>query len=416
MELNTISNTGSWGNSANRLNENFSKVNTEVEKLKNATTKNKGYFTTEEALRAAYPTPADGMYAWVGTPYPGTVYESTGGAWGDTGQEPDTESVNLNEYAKVKENQNESDLSITDEKGYSIAEFSNGHVRTKSFDSSKTAKIDNNEYDFSISDENGNEIARFSNGHVRTKNFDSSKIAVKEKKLNGKKIAFLGDSITFGYLVTAETVYHAVLSKISGCISKNLGVSSTGLCTNMKNNMSSQRFITRVTEENLLDQDLIVIFGGTNDFSYDNKAIGSVFTETTIFSDTYIGTKKLVATTDTDTFDGAMHELIAEIRSITSAPIIFITPLKRGRYSTGRPTSSETNINGNYLKDYSDTIKKVCEFYSIPVLDLFSNSNLDLENESIAELYSEDSLHPNTDGHRVIAELLYRFITNNINI
>lgn len=103
MELNTISNTGSWGNSANRLNENFSKVNTEVEKLKNATTKNKGYFTTEEALRAAYPTPTDGTYAWVGTPYPGTVYESTGGAWADTGQVPDTELVNLAEYATKEE-------------------------------------------------------------------------------------------------------------------------------------------------------------------------------------------------------------------------------------------------------------------------------------------------------------------------
>lgn len=103
MELNTISNTGTWGNSANRLNENFSKVNTEVEKLKNATTKNKGYFTTEEALRAAYPTPTDGMYAWVGTPYPGTVYESKGGAWADTGQVPDTEYVNLAEYATKEE-------------------------------------------------------------------------------------------------------------------------------------------------------------------------------------------------------------------------------------------------------------------------------------------------------------------------
>lgn len=103
MELNTINNTGSWGNSANRLNENFSKVNTEVEKLKNATTKNKGYFTTEEALRAAYPTPTDGMYAWVGTPYPGTVYESKGGAWADTEQVPDTEYVNLAEYATKEE-------------------------------------------------------------------------------------------------------------------------------------------------------------------------------------------------------------------------------------------------------------------------------------------------------------------------
>ncbi|RHI05090.1 hypothetical protein DW182_15905 [Bacteroides sp. AM16-24] len=34
MDLNTIKNTGNWGNSASRLNENFSKIKVEIEKLK----------------------------------------------------------------------------------------------------------------------------------------------------------------------------------------------------------------------------------------------------------------------------------------------------------------------------------------------------------------------------------------------
>lgn len=103
MELNTINNTDNWGTTASRLNENFSKVNTEVEKLKNSTSKNKGYFTTLDDLKDSYPTPTDGMYAWVGTPYPGIVYESKNNAWVSTGQVPDTETVALADYLTAEE-------------------------------------------------------------------------------------------------------------------------------------------------------------------------------------------------------------------------------------------------------------------------------------------------------------------------
>ena len=42
MELNTINNTDKWGSTAARLNEKFSKESTEVDKVKNSTTRNKG--------------------------------------------------------------------------------------------------------------------------------------------------------------------------------------------------------------------------------------------------------------------------------------------------------------------------------------------------------------------------------------
>ena len=43
--------------------------------------------------------------------------------------------------------------------------------------------------DFDISDENGYILARFADGHFFTKNFSSA-------PLRGKKVSFLGDSIT----------------------------------------------------------------------------------------------------------------------------------------------------------------------------------------------------------------------------
>lgn len=77
MELNTINNTGSWGDAAARLNENFSKVNAEVEKARLASSKNKGLFGSLESLRSAYPTPQVGDWAVVGDSIPGPVYRCT---------------------------------------------------------------------------------------------------------------------------------------------------------------------------------------------------------------------------------------------------------------------------------------------------------------------------------------------------
>ena len=98
MELNTINNTGSWGNSANRLNENFSKVNTEVEKLKNATTRNKGYFATDAELKDSHPTASVGDIAYVGTSYPYQIWKWNGTIWVYSNAVGGSETVNLGDY------------------------------------------------------------------------------------------------------------------------------------------------------------------------------------------------------------------------------------------------------------------------------------------------------------------------------
>ena len=50
MELNTINKTGTWSEAADRLNNNFSKTSTEVEKVKQNGIRNKGLFSTLESL------------------------------------------------------------------------------------------------------------------------------------------------------------------------------------------------------------------------------------------------------------------------------------------------------------------------------------------------------------------------------
>ena len=87
MELSTIkSNNLNWGEAASDLNKNFGKINNAIEQVKNATTRNKGYFTTSEALIDAYPTGANvGDYAYVGIDYPFDIWQWDGLKWYDTG-------------------------------------------------------------------------------------------------------------------------------------------------------------------------------------------------------------------------------------------------------------------------------------------------------------------------------------------
>ena len=77
----------------------FQNMDVEVEKLKNSTTRFKGYFTNETNLKNKFPSPKRGDIAFVGEPYPGNVYDVlTDGSWHNTTKAPETGSVDLQDY------------------------------------------------------------------------------------------------------------------------------------------------------------------------------------------------------------------------------------------------------------------------------------------------------------------------------
>ncbi|GAB6009547.1 SGNH/GDSL hydrolase family protein [Dysgonomonas reticulitermitis] len=85
------------------------------EDLEKVTTKFKGYYSTLAELQTAYPQTENikDFFAWVGSPYPGTVWKvfADGGAWTDTGEIPTQQEVDLAEYLKKEALTNE----ITDD-------------------------------------------------------------------------------------------------------------------------------------------------------------------------------------------------------------------------------------------------------------------------------------------------------------
>lgn len=133
--------------------------------------------------------------------------------------------------------------------------------------------------------------------------------------------------------------------------------------------------------------DVIFVAGGTNDFQYSWSAFGEMADRTPY------------------TFYGALHTLcLGLLTKYPTATIVFCTPIKRSQGTYTTPDS--TNTLGKTLKDYAEAIKEVCEYYSIPVIDLYSKSGLNPHVASQTSLFDELLTHPTQDGHDMIARVV----------
>ena len=207
--------------------------------------------------------------------------------------------------------------------------------------------------------------------------------------LKGRKVVFLGDSITEGVGTSDITKGYVNLVKEKLGLSEayNRGISGTRFAyqtTPSDEPRFDKDFISRVPELPE-DVDLVVVFGGTNDYGHGDAPFGE-------FSDR----------TD-KTFCGACHVLMESlINKYYDKKIIFMTPLHR----------QFEDENGRNLSDYVAMIRKVAEFYSIPVLDMYAESGIQPQLQVIRDAYCPDGLHPNDAGNEIIADKVVKFIQN----
>ena len=209
-------------------------------------------------------------------------------------------------------------------------------------------------------------------------------------EIKGKKIAILGDSITQGVGASSElTRYTNVFADLAEATVYNYGISGTRFArqiTPSDNPSFDLNFLDRV-DGLVEDADIVVVFGGTNDFGHGDAAFGA-------FDDT-----------DEYTFYGAAHSLCKRlINRYPTATIVFMSPLHR--------TEESRMVIGRHrrLVDYVNAISEVCAYYSIPVLDLYRISGLQPQVKVLKDIYMPDGLHPSDAGARRIAERLYEFL------
>nr|DAR76735.1 MAG TPA: GDSL like Lipase Acylhydrolase [Caudoviricetes sp.] len=208
------------------------------------------------------------------------------------------------------------------------------------------------------------------------------------KALKKKKIACLGDSITEGAKANGWQ-WHRYIDKYfkeNGVETTivNLGVGGTSVCTSSYVSASLQPFVNRLNTIPT-DADVIVIFGGTNDWG-NNATLGTI------------------SDSESSSFYGAykyMLEWLANNRP--NAKILTITPLKRyyrGYTSTWTNAQTTRNSKGQLLQDYVRAVKEVSEMYAIPCVDLHNESGLNPVLEIVRTKYMEDGLHPTAEGNK----------------
>lgn len=188
----------------------------------------------------------------------------------------------------------------------------------------------------------------------------------------------LGDSITEGWIGAGQGVngfasptWCEQMASNLGCTVNNYGLSATSIC-----NGSSESFVTRLNRMTETTVDLLLIFGGTNDYG-DTRAqtLGSIADAAAQGTNFYASFKYLVE---------------AAINKYPSAVIAVITPMRR---QTG-----SANSKGITIEQIVNAEIEVAEYYGIPCYDFFHDGGINPSISAQRTRYTADGLHPNQAG------------------
>ena len=218
----------------------------------------------------------------------------------------------------------------------------------------------------------------------------------RESHWKGKRIGFLGDSIT------QNGEYVNSYANLTGCTAVNYGVSATHMAR--KNSSDTNAFERRYTsmQKNL---DMVIVFGGTNDFGHATTADFGAFTD---------GPK-----VGKYTFYAGLHRLFKGLHDrYPKIPVVIMLPIHHGTeidmpeyiINSDKTFTEGTNTTtGKTFREYVNAIREVAAYYSLIVLDAYSYSGLSPMTEIGAEnrVYFRDGLHLNAAGGERLARWMY---------
>lgn len=219
-------------------------------------------------------------------------------------------------------------------------------------------------------------------------------------------IDVLGDSLTEGVGArTPDKAYPAVLSRLTGAVVNNYGLSGSRI-TDISSTVSNPgSFVDRMYA---MDKaaDLVIVFGGTNDFWYGDCPIGRR------------------TDTQASTFYGALNTMIPYLKNAhPNADIVFIVPYQQSKDADEThpyKRSTYSDFGTGTLKQYRTAMLDRCEYYGVPVLDLYADYELNTaDNRQALEAYGNyicDGCHLNDAGYDLLARKLYHFIMQDFSL
>ena len=184
--------------------------------------------------------------------------------------------------------------------------------------------------------------------------------------LNGKKVAFIGDSITQGRFAKYGTTLNWTTPKpFGGLIAETIGddnYGNYGIGGALVYNSDWKSLYANC--DKVSGYDVVFVCGGTND--YGNNVSEANFT--------------------------TAYTYVIETLMANNTEVVACSPVYR-------TSKTGTNTQGLYLYDYGDIIKTIASTKGIKYIDLYTLTN---NNKFIN--YLPDGLHPNEIGHRLMAE------------
>ena len=214
-------------------------------------------------------------------------------------------------------------------------------------------------------------------------------------ELKGKKVIFLGDSITEGAAASrAENVFHQHIKRDLDLFEAvNCGIGGTRIARQKTASALPAYDIdfNRRAEGLDRDADLVVVFGGTNDFGHGDAPLGK-WGDDTVY-----------------TFYGAYRRLLSVLcKNYAKEKVVAVTPLHRVGEENPFGDGSKKTASAP-LGDYVAAILKTTECMGIKTLDLWKDTQLD-PNLSGKEKYFADGLHPNDEGHALLGKKIADFL------
>ena len=199
-----------------------------------------------------------------------------------------------------------------------------------------------------------------------------------ESWYKGKKICAYGDS------VTEQNKWQSFVSSYFNCSFYNKGVGGTTVTqiNSSTNHMSGDTRIETIPT----DSDVVLVFGGHNDWSNASINMGDIKTD---------------ALSESTSFKSAFGLMLKKIQTrCPNAKIITMTPVG------GRTEEASTNQDKQFyirdlcMSDFANAVKEVSAYYGIPCIDINANSGINTLNHTT---YIADLIHPNLEGVKLIA-------------
>lgn len=235
----------------------------------------------------------------------------------------------------------------------------------------------------------------------------------------GKRVAYLGDSITDERQTKTQQVYWQYLEELLGIVPTVYGISGNQWHQIIP---QAERMIAKQGQE----VDAILIFIGTNDFNA-GVPIGEWYTEEPenlqVMPD---GTKefrwKRTPVMDDATVCGRINKAMEFLKkNYPTKQIIVLTPIHRAIFvsqSNGRrqPDDRYSNKIGIYFSEYLKIYQEIANVWAVPVIDLNSICGLMPVMDEHAPYFRDaetDRLHPNSEGqYRMAKALMYQLLAH----